>query len=312
MNILQTRISSPEGDLNENDNGNELNEHRESAEVDDFLTFDISDDIVHYDINEIKKTPETDFEGGQKIFKGSNVTISAAMVLILSYSIRFSLSSTALSNLLLLFNLLLPKDSRLCKTLHHFRKHFQLIKTPMNYHHYCSKCLAKRSSSSLKNCANCGFDLTVTDNKGYFLEFPIANQLKSFFKRKDFYENLQYRFKHKKKQKGNLEDIYDREIYLKDFKDNGFLSNKDNISFLWNTDGVPLFKSSKISIWSIFLVINELPPSLHYKSENMVFAGIWYGTRKPEPTLFLEPLYREFEIMKKGILVDIPTETSGN
>ena len=90
----------------------------------------------------------------------------------------------------------------------------------MNYHHYCSKCLAKRSSSSLKNCANCGFDLTVTDNKGYFIEFPIANQLKSFFKRKDFYENLQYRFKCKKRQKGNLEDIYDGEIYLKDFKDN--------------------------------------------------------------------------------------------
>ena len=43
----------------------------------------------------------------------------------------------------------------------------------------------------------------------------------------------------------------------------------------------------------------------------MVFAGIWYGTRKPEPTLFLEPLYREFEIMEKEILVDIPTETSG-
>ena len=37
MNILQTKISSPEEDLNENDNGNELNEHGEAAEVDDFL-----------------------------------------------------------------------------------------------------------------------------------------------------------------------------------------------------------------------------------------------------------------------------------
>ena len=80
---------------------------------------------------------------------------------------------------------------------------------------------------------------------------------------------------------------------------------------MWNANGVPLFKSSKISIWSFFLVINELKPSLRYKSENMVFAGIWYGTRKPEPTLFLEPLYGEFEIMEKEILVDIPTETSG-
>ena len=56
MNILQAKIPSPEEDLSENDNENELNEHSEAAEVDDFMTFDISDDILHYDINEIKKT----------------------------------------------------------------------------------------------------------------------------------------------------------------------------------------------------------------------------------------------------------------
>ena len=69
MNILQTRISSPEGDLNENDNGNELNEHRESAEVDDFLTFDISDDIVHYDINEIKNPLKLILKGDRKFLR---------------------------------------------------------------------------------------------------------------------------------------------------------------------------------------------------------------------------------------------------
>ena len=95
--------------------------------MDDFFTFDSSNDIFLYEINEIKKTPETDFDWEKGIFKGSIVTISAAMVLILTYCIRFSSSTTALSNLLLLFNLLLPKVSRLCKTLHHFRKHFQSV-----------------------------------------------------------------------------------------------------------------------------------------------------------------------------------------
>ena len=64
-------------------------------------------------------------------------------------------------------------------------------------------------------------------------------------------------------------------------EDNGLLSNPDNISFLWNTDGVPLFKSSKVSMWLIFLVINELNPKLRFKSENMIFARMWYGTVKP-------------------------------
>ena len=58
-------------------------------------------------------------------------------------------------------------------------------------------------------------------------------------------------------------------------------------------------------------MIKKLKPSLQYKFENMVFACIWYGTTKPEPMLFLESLYREFEIVVKRILVDIPTETSG-
>ena len=42
----------------------------------------------------------------------------------------------------------------------------------------------------------------------------------------------------------------------------------------------------------------------------MVLPGISYRTSKPEPTLFLEPLYRAFQIVEKGILVDIPTKIS--
>ena len=42
--------------------------------------------------------------------------------------------------------------------------------------------------------------------------------------------------------------MYDVEIYLKHFKDSGFLSNADHILFMWNTDGVPFFKSLQISI----------------------------------------------------------------
>ena len=44
--------------------------------------------------------------------------------------------------------------------------------------------------------------------------------------------------------------IYNGKIYLKHFKDNGFLTDGQNISFsfLWNTDGAPLFNTSKISL----------------------------------------------------------------
>ena len=41
--------------------------------------------------------------------------------------------------------------------------------------------------------------------------------------------------------------------------------------------------------------------------ENMLFAGLWYSSKKPEASLFLEPLYRELKILEKGIEVQIYT-----
>ena len=59
----------------------------------------------------------------------------------------------------------------------------------------------------------------------------------------------------------HIEDIYDGEHYRNLSANNRPLSAKyhNNISFVLNTDGVPIFKSSKTSIWPIYLMINELP-----------------------------------------------------
>lgn len=54
-------------------------------------------------------------------------------------------------------------------------------------------------------------------------------------------------------------DIYDGEAY-KEHSD--FLSRPANISLLLNTDGVAIYRSSSVSIWPVWAVINELPPNL--------------------------------------------------
>jgi len=48
-----------------------------------------------------------------------------------------------------------------------------------------------------------------------------------------------------------------------------------------NTDGVPLFKSSKVTIWPLYLVTNELPYSKCVANKNMIFASFWFGEKKP-------------------------------
>ena len=58
---------------------------------------------------------------------------------------------------------------------------------------------------------------------------------------------------------------------------------------MWNTDGKPLFKSSKYSVWPLYFVINELPFIDRLKQENMLLAGLWYGKVKPAMHTYLEP-----------------------
>jgi hypothetical protein len=53
-------------------------------------------------------------------------------------------------------------------------------------------------------------------------------------------------------------DICDGEVYQSLVR-NGFLADNRNVSFIFNTDGIPIFKSSKFSFWPLYLLINELP-----------------------------------------------------
>lgn len=51
------------------------------------------------------------------------------------------------------------------------------------------------------------------------------------------------------------------------FENNGILSNENNSSFSLNTDGAPLFKSSSVSIWPVYMLVSELP-RLDFKQKN--------------------------------------------
>ena len=75
---------------------------------------------------------------------------------------------------------------------------------------------------------------------------------------------LNYRFTRDKEDEESMEDVYDGVLYKNLSKSGGFLSNPNNISFLGNTDGIALIKSTGWSVWPVYLVINELPPLLRY------------------------------------------------
>ena len=71
----------------------------------------------------------------------------------------------------------------------------------------------------------------------------------------------------RRRSPSGLYDIYDGRKYRSLSKPGGPLckeTNPANLSFIINTDGVSLFKSSHVDIWPIYLVINELPAIVRY------------------------------------------------
>ena len=196
------------------------------------------------------------------------------------------------------------------KSLHHFKKYFAEIKTPLIKHYYCCQCFASISSESTA-CSNEFCNASFTNKKkSYFIEMSVTNQIRNLFARDGFYQKLQHRFKRKKINENNLEDIYDGKIYKDMFENDGPLSNPNNISFTWNTDGIPVFKSSKFSLWPMYLIINELDIKYRSRKENMIFAGLWFGETKPVFARFTEPLLRDLKTLETdGIDLEINGKT---
>ena len=63
-----------------------------------------------------------------------------------------------------------------------------------------------------------------------------------------------------------------------------FLQEPGNISFILNTDGVSTFKSSTITLWPIWLVINELPPEVRLELQTTILDAIIYYVMYLFPT----------------------------
>ena len=60
---------------------------------------------------------------------------------------------------------------------------------------------------------------------------------------------------------GAIEDAYDGKLYKKCSSPSRFLSDPHKISFLGNTGGVALTKSTNYGVWPFYLIFNGILPS---------------------------------------------------
>jgi len=126
--------------------------------------------------------------------------------------------------------------------------------------------------------------------------------MRKLFEETEFFEGLRYPFNRQKQNEENIEDFLDGELY-NNFAD--FFSDFGNISVSWNTDGIPIFKSSKFSVWPILIKFNSLPPTLREKYVLMI--GLWFGDGKPWMNLFLKILADQMnQFYQEGFVVVTP------
>lgn len=233
------------------------------------------------------------------LYEEARITKLESVMALLGMKIAFKLPNIVLDFIIKLILLHCPKKSKCIKSLYCFKNIFEKLKTPLIKHYYCQTC----EIIVEKDRQICGHATSIN----YFIEISIIEQLNSMFKRPDFFTNLLHRFNREKINDNNLEDIYDGSAYQELFAD--FLSNPNNISLMWNTDGVPLFKSSKFSIWPFYLAINELPYYLRLRPQNVIFAGLWFGPKKPITHLFINAFKEDLRRLYKGVKIKLATGT---
>ena len=228
-------------------------------------------------------------EGDRLLYECAPLTVSTSNLLVMKYKMRHNLTTEAVADLLKLLSLHCPSPNVCTPSVYHLQKSFERMKLPVTYHYYCISCLTSVTSTAV-TCILCGNSLLDPDSKSYFTELSIEAQLIELFQRKftpyikyacmyidmyimafagdTFYSALLENYQQQRTTGHDsqyLGDLYNGHLY-QDLAAQGFFTGPQNITFIMNTDGIPVFKSSKYSFWNIFLLINELP--YHMRSVN--------------------------------------------
>lgn len=82
------------------------------------------------------------------------------------------------------------------------------------------------------------------------------------------------------------------------------LTKKRILGVVFNTDGISPFKSSRLTVWPIFISFWNLPPRVRMLKQNIVTCMFWVGNCKPNMEVFLGFFKRILEeVNLKGLKV---------
>lgn len=237
----------------------------------------------------------------------SSITKAEALLLIMCHAASHNVTGCQLDDLLKLINFLFGNEV-VPRSKHMFSKVFKNNSEIVDFHLYCKGCKSHIGTQKLvteqniTQCPSCNepVEINSLNNSSFFINVPIAPQIQNLLENPEIQKHINYRFDRPHSVENAISDIYDGVMYKKLSQPNGILSDPNNFSYNFNSDGSPLYKSSKFSIWPIQLHLNELPPQIRFK--HVILAGLWFGKHEPAMQVYLKPFTEQAKsLVSKGV-----------
>ena len=152
-------------------------------------------------------------------------------------------------------------------------------------HNFCFKCLNLLNETNV--CNQCGELFSNRNSNSCFVTFGIKSQLLNMLNNEKIQTQLFGNRIQSNVCSGNLNGKMYKNLGIGPF----------DLSYSLNTDGCQATNSSKLSIWPVYLAINELP--VIQRNRNMILAGLWVNERQPDISSLLQPIIKELNILKK-------------
>ncbi|KAG5870597.1 hypothetical protein JTB14_018727 [Gonioctena quinquepunctata] len=243
----------------ENNEGEILSDNEEIINIEDNRSPEPGNNAS--DGNHCEENPKHNPFNFFNYFPDSGLNEIDIKAMITGFSLRHGLSREGTKDLIQLIEVLANKKLTLTNYL--INKTFASPEEVVQYHFYCIKCkyfletsVKSQITGHKSMCERCEFENTISRNSdNYFILLDLKYQLKCFLETAEIQQYLNsFNFNNDNE---NMTDVHDGQI----FKNLRSSQRKFSYTYNFNTDGAAVFNSSKLSMWPIQLVINELPPS---------------------------------------------------
>lgn len=223
------------------------------------------------------------------LYTNSHTSVKAAATAIMSMACKFNFPKYVVEGILKIFKSLLPTPNLLPTT------HASIIKAlgvkPISSSKfYCNSCYELCTiRAGRKFCENVQCELMNQQlrnrNISEVVTLNIADQLKSILSRNIDLFNKNELFPPFDINNGTF---YKNSMMLAEELNKSSNSKVHPITLNIHTDGAPLVRTSKSSLWPCLASVVELPPQVREQQTNILVLCLWSSSNKPNVDLFMK------------------------